>query len=63
MPLTIALSAITLLLAVFCGWRGARPPDFRAQPRIIPYRLLMLLFGATFLSLLTHLVGFFRATP
>lgn len=37
------LMAFVLLAAfsAFCGWRGARPPDFVRGPRLIPWRPLM----------------------
>jgi len=28
-------------VAVFAGWRGARPPDFKNGPRLIPWRFIM----------------------
>lgn len=36
----IALAAL-VLFAIFCGWRGARRPDPRKGPRLIPWRALM----------------------
>jgi hypothetical protein len=56
-PLTAALAAAALGLSVFCGWRGARPPDPHRGPRLAPYRFLMLLFAAGFIVLLVHLVN------
>jgi hypothetical protein len=44
----------------FFGWRGARPWDPRKGPRMIPWRLLMLLCAALELTLLIHLVALFR---
>ena len=51
--LTLSLAAA----AVFCGWRGARPVDFRRGPRMVPWRALMLLAGALALLLAAHLVS------
>ena len=42
---TLVLLGVALGLAVFSGWRGARPPNLMKGPRMIPWRLLML--GAT----------------
>jgi len=37
----LALAALFAGLAAFAGWRGARPPDFRRGPRLIPWRPIM----------------------
>ena len=55
--LTAVLLGVSLALVLFCGWRGARPPDFRRGPRMIPWRWLMLLFAAAAMTLLIHLVA------
>jgi hypothetical protein len=54
---TIATSAGLLGLAVFAGWRGARPPDPRRGPRMAPWRFIMLLAATSFLGSLTWLAG------
>jgi hypothetical protein len=46
LPVVVALAAGCLALAVFCGWRGARPADPTRGVRMVPYRGLMLLFAA-----------------
>jgi hypothetical protein len=46
LPVVAALAVACLLLAVFCGWRGARPWNPAKGVRMIPYRPLMLLFAA-----------------
>jgi hypothetical protein len=51
---TLAALAALIALALFCGWRGARPPDLVRGPRLIPYRFLMLLAGAAVVLLLIH---------
>ncbi len=38
---SLALAAAFAGLAVFAGWRGAKPPDFRRGPRMIPWRPIM----------------------
>lgn len=55
MPLTLALIAVVLALAIFAGWRGARPWDPRKGVRMIPWRLIMVLCGPVLLVLLIHL--------
>lgn len=54
LPVTLGAAAVGLALAVLCGWRGARPPDLRRGPRLVPYRFLMLLAGAFVVLMLAH---------
>ena len=54
---TLSLLAATLCLTVFCGWRGALPPDLHRGPRLAPWRFLMLLSAAGAMLLLVHLVN------
>ena len=42
----LAISGASFALAAFAGWRGARPPDPVKGPRLIPWRLLMVLAAA-----------------
>ena len=51
---TLALAAGFLALAVFAGWRGARPPDFTKGPRLIPWRGIMVFAAAGCLLFLVH---------
>mgnify|MGYP000181462506 CR=1 FL=1 len=46
LPLTLGLTATFLAVAVFSGWRGARPPDFLKGPRLIPWRFIMVTASA-----------------
>jgi hypothetical protein len=55
--LTLWLLAAAVAGAVFCGWRGARPPDFRRGPRLVPWRPLMLLSASGAILLLVHLLN------
>jgi hypothetical protein len=50
---TLYAFAACAVLAVVCGWLGARPWDPRKGPRMVPYRFLMLLFAtlAAFLGI------------
>ena len=57
LAVTLLLLAATLGLTVFCGWRGARPPDLHRGPRLAPWRFLMLLSAAGAMLLLVHLVN------
>ena len=42
----LALAAAFAALAVFAGWRGARPPNLMRGPRLIPWRLIMVTSAA-----------------
>jgi hypothetical protein len=53
--LTLILLAASTALAVFSGWRGARPPDVSKGPRMVPWRFIMLVAGALTFLLLIHL--------
>ena len=61
LTLTCSLAAAMAALAAFAGWRGARPPNFRRGPRMIPWRLVMLLSAAigifVFVVHLVNLLG------
>lgn len=58
MPLTPTLIALAaaIVVAVFSGWRGARPVDLRRGPRMVPWRFIMLLAVTLGLLLAVHLV-------
>ena len=56
-PLTLSLAALFLGLAVFAGWRGARPPNPLKGPRLIPWRLIMLTAAAGAVLMTVHLVN------
>ena len=60
MPLSATLIAMAAfaVIGVFCGWRGARPPNFVRGPRMVPWRWLMLLCAAAELVRLIHLASF-----
>jgi len=65
MDLTTTLTATVAgaALVLFCGWRGARPPDLRRGPRMVPWRFLMLLAGAILVLMLVHLAGLAGLAP
>ena len=55
--LTVSLAASFAGLAVLAGWRGARPPDLRRGPRLVPWRMLMALAALAAFVFLIHLVN------
>lgn len=55
--LTLTLLAAASAVAVFSGWRGARPPDLSKGPRMVPWRFIMLVAGALAVLLLIHLAS------
>jgi hypothetical protein len=55
--LTLAIAAALLALAVFAGWRGARPSNPLKGPRMIPWRMIMLLSAACLMPMLVHLLN------
>lgn len=42
----LSLAGACALVGVFAGWRGARPPDLRKGPRMVPWRFVMVLAAA-----------------
>jgi hypothetical protein len=55
LSVTLILLVAALAIAVFAGWRGARPPDLMKGPRMVPWRFIMLLAGALVFLLVIHL--------
>jgi hypothetical protein len=55
--LTLILLTVSTAVAVFSGWRGARPPDLSKGPRMMPWRFIMLVAGALTFLLLIHLAS------
>lgn len=51
---TLILLGVALVVMVFSGWRGARPPDPFKGPRMMPWRFLMLGAAALAMLLLIH---------
>lgn len=58
---TLVLLGVALAAMVFCGWRGARPPDPFKGPRLMPWRFLMVGSAAIAMLLLIHLATLFGA--
>ncbi len=55
--LTLILAGGFLAMALFCGWRGARPSNPAKGPRLAPWTLLMMLSAAALLLMLVHLAN------
>jgi len=62
LPVTIGLIALFAAIAAVCGWRGARPPNPHAGPRMMPWRFLMIACAAVVLMLVVHVVNLLGAT-
>ncbi|HWA61785.1 MAG TPA: hypothetical protein VG939_10440 [Caulobacteraceae bacterium] len=60
LELTAALAAAALAIALFCGWMGARPTKVLGQPRLVPWRFLMMLAFAFLVAVLVHLVALLK---
>jgi len=57
LPFTIAVLVALLVLAVFCGWRGARPANILKGPRMVPWRPLMMVCVVATMLMLVHLMN------
>ena len=58
---TLILLAAALVVTVFAGWRGARPPDLMKGPRMTPWRFIMLLGAMMVFLLAIHLAALLGA--
>ena len=54
---TIALAVTFLVLAVVCGWLGARPINVLKGPRMVPWRPLMMVCVVALMLMMVHLVN------
>jgi hypothetical protein len=63
MPLTLTICAGLLAVALFAGWRGARPPNPHRGPRMMPWRFIMVTAAAGLLPMLVHLASLLGLTP
>jgi hypothetical protein len=59
---TIFVAGLAILAAVACGWLGARPAKALGPPRLVPWRLLMLIFFALSVAAIGHLVAVWRGS-
>jgi hypothetical protein len=62
LEVTAALCAAMAALALFAGWRGARPPDLNKGPRLMPWRAIMVTATALLLLFVVHLVNLLGVT-
>jgi hypothetical protein len=62
LPLTIAIATGLLVIALFCGWRGARPPNPLKGPRMIPWRFIMVTCAALLLPMVVHILNLIGVT-
>jgi hypothetical protein len=60
LSVTIALFASGLGFTALFGWLGARPPRDFTRPRMVPWRLLMLLGAALTALTATHLISLLK---
>ena len=61
--LTLILLIASIVVVVFAGWRGARPTDITRGPRMMPWRVIMLLAAALVFFLLIHLMAELSGRP
>ncbi len=52
---TLAIGAALLVFALFCGWRGSRPPNPLKGARMMPWRPLMAASAVGVMVLVVHL--------
>ncbi|WP_091734848.1 hypothetical protein [Phenylobacterium immobile] len=62
LALTLALIGLFLAIALFAGWRGARPPNPHKGPRLMPWRFIMMLSTALAIFVVVHLVNLLGVT-
>jgi hypothetical protein len=56
-PATLIAAAVAAVLTALFGWAGARAPDPRRGPRIVPYRFLMVLSATVLVLIVVHMVN------
>jgi len=54
---TAILAGVAVLACVVCGWLGARPAQPLGPPRLVPWRLMMLIFFALAVAAIGHIVA------
>lgn len=57
LPISLAVTAALLGLALFAAWRGAQPPDLMKGVRMIPWRGVMVFSSAAVVFMLVHVVN------
>ena len=56
LPITAILAVVCGLFAAGCGYMGAKAPDPRRGPRMVPWRFLMLIGVLATMLLVVHLL-------
>jgi len=59
---TIGLFVVELVLLAICIWQDRRPAD-PMKPRLLPYRLLMLIILVIGLATAAHIVALLTGNP
>lgn len=62
LALTSSLAAIFIAIALLAAWRGARPFNPLKGPRMIPWRMIMLLSAALTMLMLVHVLNLVGVT-
>lgn len=57
MTLTLVALALAAAVAAGAGWMGARPPNPHLGPRMVPWRVIMVVAVVGGLLMLVHLVN------
>ena len=63
LPLTLALTAAAVAMAIFAGWRGARPSQPHLGVRMVPWRFLMVMSCVVVFVLIVHLAALMGVLP
>jgi hypothetical protein len=63
MRTSLIVAAMLAAICVFCGWRGARPPNPMRGPRLTPWRFVMTLTAAGGLVALSHAAHLLAQPP
>lgn len=53
---TLIILGVSIVLAGFCGWMGARP-KVPGRPRMVPWQFLMMLSAVGVLLMAVHLLN------
>jgi hypothetical protein len=59
---TYGLLVAIVALFVFCYWRDSRPVNI-AKPRMLPYKLILMLLVVAFLATAAHAISLITGVP
>jgi hypothetical protein len=62
LDVTIGALAVQLVLLAICFWQDRKPVN-PAKPRMLPYRLFMLVLLVSSLATLAHLIALLTGNP